>query len=282
VFIAIMAVEFSSEPESEQWYIVTTDKSLDKTKIEGEEVVYISTPLAEYAIKAYENNQKTFYLPSGEGVEILIFKPLADYNDQIEVFGYGSPHSIKSGNQAKPVFLYKTTCHCYACRKRQGFDDIVTIKANVETVTGEYRLIDVEFCKNCNKYFISEVQLAQYENTFGTFMITREYQREDPEYQSSSSYFAPDSVLSRHGYYVSQSKDPGERRRREILWMLLHNEIASKGELKEILSGFIAYRSDLQIRAKMIWREDLRFLLSLEADEIRSDTFLYIEGKRGR
>lgn len=277
--IAKISVVFTSSPDETLVYIITSDINKDMKVINDTKWLHVDKPLAKRALEAYMRGNNSFTLPNKHGeesVSLLEVTKLKGFDKYAEKIADGTVHILKSGQKTLPVFLYKTTCRCYSCYRKQGFNDIISVKANVENVYGYYYMIEVEYCKNCKRYFISEMQLAQYENNFGTFMFSRTFQSDDPEAQTNSYDFAPDSILSRHGYYVSQAKNPGDKRRREILWMLLHNKIATKGEIKEILSNFIALRSESQFRAKAIWRADLRFVMELDADAIEANTFLYI------
>lgn len=275
--IAGIGVLYDFDLQNPSIFLIESERTNCGINKDNTETIHMDVPLAIEAMKAYSENRKEFRC-NGQNVKLAAFLPTEHYD---EYCLYPKPESeieAPINHDLLPVYLYKTTCHCYACRKKYKFDDIKSVRANVRTVSGKFRRIEVEFCKLCGKYFISEVQLAQYEIEFGTFMISRTYQKEDPEYEMSGDIFAPDSILSRHGYYVSRERNPGDRRRYEILWMLLHNGLATKAQIKEILSNFIALRNADQYRAKAIWQEDLRFLLSLDSDAIEADTYLYIRG----
>jgi hypothetical protein len=264
MIIASMTVVYDFEPQTQVKYMIDSEANTSKKTALDAEVIHMCLPIADSAMKAYSQKLREFEC-NHYHVKLVSFDPRPRYDEFTKYPRPVSGTEIPLNYKVLPVFLYKTACHCYSCRRKYHFDDIRSVKVNVRMVTGKYRMIEVEYCRMCKKYFISELQLALYENNFGTFMISRFYQENDPEYPRSEGFFAPDSVLSRHGYYVSVERNPGDKRRQEILWMLLHNKLATKSELKEILSNFISYRSNLQVRAKAIWKEDLDFLLYLNA-----------------
>lgn len=279
LIIAEFSVDYDFDPGKKVTFIVVTDEELYKVNTGQAEIIPMDVPIADAAMKAFAEGKSEFICNSSN-VKLLGFKPTESYDEYSPYPRPDRVNGLTEKHKLLPVYLYRTFCTCIECKKKYGFNDIISVRAYVLTVTGQFRLIEVEKCKFCGSYFVSEVSLTKYEEEFGTLMIHRSIQPGNPDYESDSSFFAPDSVLSRHGYYVSQEKNPGDRRRQEILWMLLHNGIARKAEIKGILNNFLLFRSDSQKRAKAIWREDLNFLDDLDSGDIERDTFLFVAHRK--
>ena len=151
MYIAVIAVEFDFNPKEPEVFVIATEESDNKMLEINTEVILMNTPLADGAMQAFSQN-KTSFTCNGQTVRMHSFYPLNGYDDHCPYPRAGAEHVIDPQPDTLPVYLYKTTCHCYSCRRKYGFDDIHTVKAKVRTVSGTFRSIDVEYCKTCKHH----------------------------------------------------------------------------------------------------------------------------------
>ena len=115
--------------------------------------------------------------------------------------------------------------------------------------------MEVEYCSNCRKYFISKKILKRYEEKYGVLLFPR---KDCTIIRDNEYYFATDTILSRWGY-IAQLEKQNSNTRRAIINFLLETKKASKMELMKILSGFIEYRWHCT-KAIQIWKDDYDYI----------------------
>lgn len=219
-------------------FFLCSDKEDCGTTNNGIEIIYFKTPIAMEAMKAHEEQQRSFYC--NDVFVILVkympFKGEPKYNP----FAYEEPKKINFIvlEKPQPIFIYRKACHCESCKRKFGFNDIEYRIARVSSMTGQIVEVDVEYCKTCGSYFIDYESLKMYEEKYGVLIFERKKQSNRDEF--GNIVFADDTVLSRYGYSAGANCPP-DVQRHAILRFLINSNIATKGELKEILSGFLTY-----------------------------------------
>lgn len=157
------------------------------------------------------------------------------------------------------IVVYTGRCNCPKCYGQYGFESIENVCGTVSLEKDHNARvnIDVQRCRHCLKYFIDKQSLLRYEKRYGRLYIRRctmaQYvQRPSPW---SENDFAPDSILSRNGYYA---KYPKEVRRRALEGMMMNG--VKKAEIKHKLTEFIELRGERCYIAAPIWKADLEFV----------------------
>jgi len=158
-----------------------------------------------------------------------------------------------------PIIVYKGRCSCPRCYAEYGFDNIENICGIFKTKDSPHKKVEIDLQRStrCRAFFMDKQSLDIYEKKYGQLEITTitplQYMHRPAE--RNDSFYAPDSILSRHGY----STDKPQEVRRRILMFMMNNGI-KKAEIKDKLTEFIEFRGYRCYMAAPIWREDLQFV----------------------
>lgn len=168
------------------------------------------------------------------------------------------------------LIVYTGRCSCPRCYAKYGFDGIDNVCGMIGLKRNPKRTVpvDVQRCNRCLTYFIDQQSLELYERQYGELNVYRksleQFKRDLWYYDDIDNDYAPDSILSRNGYYARL--DTIERRR--ALIHAMKNGV-SKAEIKNKLTEFIERRGKRCPNAAVVWRKDLEFVNSynLENEE---------------
>lgn len=125
--------------------------------------------------------------------------------------------------------------------------------------------ININFCKNCHKYFISESELRHYRDMYG---IVCKLQVD----RTSSGFLqfpmAEYSVLRLYGYNVGQDDNYSDAERKRLLQMLIENNYVTKAEIIKYLNMFTKLNrgKDNMENCVSKWEDDLEFVRSFGFD----------------
>lgn len=173
---------------------------------------------------------------------------------------------------AAEIITYKGRCSCPSCYAKYGFDGIENICGAVGLWADPHETVEIDLqrCNRCRKYFIDNQSLKIYEKRYGRLRINRctmdEYMRRHSN--QNDGYYAPDSILSRNGYYADLRTEDRQR----VLSFMMENGI-SKAEIKNKLTEFIEYRGERCYKAVDVWRADLKFVNEYMLEKEKKITF---------
>lgn len=158
------------------------------------------------------------------------------------------------------VFIYVTNTTCLDCKNLLSVAPTMTPWGiYVKTIKNNEVLINANRCESCGEFYVNYYTLQRYEKKYGTILVER-IKTEDffLNFKSKSNpNYNEDSILSRNGYVADGTMDTKERQ--DVIKHILDNNIGSKAEIQQILSGFIEKRGDRCPYAKPLWEADLAF-----------------------
>lgn len=211
-------------------------------------VSYQSTP----DLKNYETIQKWAHIESGrQEVE----EKLEGYLDEI--------NELMQYEYTNDKILYVHKGRNIVCQKDKH--DIVCVNANLSSVTGENITINVNYCRDCNKFFISEEEYDFYRKQYPNLLAKFQYVNEN--YEKPNIKREEYSPLSLNGYNVRKN-GPNEGKRQAILSAIMRNGIMEKYEIinhLEMLINTNGTRSGMQF-ANEKWYRDLDFVRRFDMD----------------
>lgn len=250
----IAYIELESPKLERYEYKIVTEKDAEDFYSEPA-IIHVDANLSQELIKAHAYNKKEISINNQQ------FKIISLCTNEIfdELCQKIKPKTVDFTKLDKPteIYVYKKTSICPKCKANNRSQNLENVIATISCLLNinDTCEIELQFCKNCNYYFIEEQSLDEYEKKHGLLLFER---RRD--FNTSSDYnfeFSKDTILSRYGY-VAQSNVLSLKERRSILIFLM--EKGYKNEIKNLLSSFIFYRGDKCYKAKPIWESDLDFV----------------------
>lgn len=239
-----------------RYNIVTEEKEADRTT--NPKRIHMSVPIAKCIMKAIAKGRNEF---TCNDVSYIILT--ASVNSKFNEYNpyYRRKVDFTDITNPQKIYIYKRNAHCEKCRRKGLDSNIEYVTAAVPSIlnVSEIHIIEVQYCKRCETYFIDEESLKIFEKKHGTLLFERIYETNDFEDAEWGYEYARDTILSRYGY-IAQENALTKKERQGILTFIIENEIAEKAELKSILSTFINKRGIRCYKAEPIWREDLKFL----------------------
>jgi hypothetical protein len=161
------------------------------------------------------------------------------------------------------LIIYKNKCHCLSCERRFGESSIENRAMYIDCIWGKDVFVDVQFCRTCGKYYMSDVALQGYEMKFGRILIQREL--EDFDWSSFNGKLNPESILHKFGYNTDQSSREIERQ--TILKHILDTGILEKYKIIDHLSFLISFNGEKCYMAKPKWEADIQFVSDYQISE---------------
>lgn len=140
---------------------------------------------------------------------------------------------------------------------------------NIEAVTGDviarhdkYVNININYCNDCHKYFISEQEFFHYRDLFG-IVCKLEVDRTSTGYARFP--MAEYSILRLYGYNVSKEDNYSDAERQQLLRVLIENDYVSKPEIIKYLNMFIKMNGSKDNMEDSVfkWESDLEFVRNL-------------------
>ena len=153
------------------------------------------------------------------------------------------------------LYIYRGNIKCKRLNHHVIPATAVVILLNDETIQ-----LNVEYCTNCKKFYLSYDVYEEYRNRYGVLIGNLRFE----ESGNYSGYYdlALESPLKLCGYNVGQKDSFSSQQRKFILSSIIHNKIMTKLDVIRYLSYFIKMNgarlgNDLAVEK---WREDLRFV----------------------
>lgn len=126
---------------------------------------------------------------------------------------------------------------------------------------GKIVQLNVNYCPQCRKYFISHDEYVHYRKIYGILLGNLKMEsassNKDKEFD-----LADESILHMCGYSVSQAANLSAPTRREILQYLIDSKVSSKAEIIYYLNHFIGRngkKSNMEDAVRR-WNEDLAWV----------------------
>lgn len=222
--------------------------------------------LGELAIKIsawYCPKCKTAYIAEEDrsAVKEKIRQASLQQSDAEIYSGYRIPQSFSPG---VPVNLAISSNTLYICK------GLISCKRNghsVESATGillgrngKTVQLNVNYCCQCQKYFISYAEYLHYRKLYGTLLGNLKMEK---ALTSQNDFdLAEESILHLCGYSVSQAANLTAHARREILQYLIDSKVSSKAEIINYLNNFIGINGKKQNMGEAVrhWSEDLSWV----------------------
>lgn len=158
------------------------------------------------------------------------------------------------------LLIYKGDNKCF-----RGKHEIMPTTARVVARRGHRVDINVNYCYDCHKYFISEPEFFHYRDLYGIgckLAIDRE--------SSGYAHFpmAEYSILRLYGYNVGKNDDLSDEERKQILKMLVDHNFVSKPLIIKYLNQFIKMNGSRDNMEDCVskWTEDLEYVRNLGMD----------------
>lgn len=151
------------------------------------------------------------------------------------------------------LYVRKNLSNCRRYNHR-----IVSVTGILKQQFGEEVTLNVNYCANCQKYFISYDEYLHYRELYGPILgriIFTSGDYIDTDFGQMSS----ESVLHICGYNVGQTDELSESERHAILESVMLNGIMSKPRVMEYLQSFINRNknTDRNDTAVQKWKDDL-------------------------
>lgn len=175
----------------------------------------------------------------------------------------GRLEEIENGDfnlEGDTLLIYKGDNKCF--REKH---EIIPTTARVVARRGHRVDINVNYCYDCHKYFISEPEFFHYRDLYGIgckLAIDRE--------SSGYAHFpmAEYSILRLYGYNVGKNDDLSDEERKQILKMLIDHNFVSKPLIIKYLNQFIKMNGSRDNMEDCVskWTEDLEYVRNLGMD----------------
>lgn len=220
-----------------------------------------NTPIIDEFLKAMCENRKTFFV-NGRKVNIKKMNLIQNFNDY-------NPYYKKKVDFTKldilpKVYVYNKTAICLSCEQKGLIQNIENVVATVNCLKDKMISCDIsiQYCKNCNRYFVDSHSLSEYEKKYGVVLFEKD-ESNITGINNTNIHFNPDSILSRYGYTARKGALTVQQRH-GILSFLMDNGIATKYDIKNLLSGFIDFPRPNAYDARKIWQADLLYVNEYE------------------
>ena len=117
----------------------------------------------------------------------------------------------------------------------------------------------VKYCKDCNRFFISEVSYAYYRKKYGA--LIGNIQLEHSNVTNNGDFLAEESPLHLCGYNVNQQDNYSAEERRFIISKIIDKGIMNKAEVINYLEYFISHNGQQEKNSLALskWEDDLQF-----------------------
>ncbi len=148
--------------------------------------------------------------------------------------------------------------------------EITCVNAIVPTMHSDKVKINVNYCHDCEKFFVSEERYKEFIKKYGVIYLTFGFVNEKGDYsEPTESKKADKSPLMLCGYSVSQDKGFSSEQRHVILKNIIDRKILDKWQVIEYLEQFIRYnglKANMDLAVSK-WRSDLDFVEAYESDK---------------
>lgn len=167
------------------------------------------------------------------------------------------------------VWVYRSSVGCYN-------HIIKPVKAVVKDLDDNIVTIYVDYCSQCDKYYIDETSLSVYHKRFGIILLKIDLH--ESLWQGTNDFHRKsESILMYLGYTVRQG-ELSESQRHKLLGRTIDNGLIERGEIIKYLRMFIdtngaSYNNRY---AKIRWQNDLNFIREHNANRIIQGKLMHV------
>ena len=183
------------------------------------------------------------------------------YSDSVRLpYEFEEASRPNLSSEQKAVFIYAKKCHCRACLNKYGVNTLKNRTAVVKTIDKRNVEVNVMFCMGCGRYYMNYSSFEEYRKKYGGLLFEYKFTGELLDRDSHFLNMASDSILSRCGYTVQAGVS--KEYRQAVLSYILESQKATKSQIIELITNFIALRDYNPVfeNACARWREDLLFV----------------------
>ncbi len=154
-------------------------------------------------------------------------------------------------------------------RCKRNNHNIICVNAKVPTMHNDKVTINVNYCTDCTKFFISDALYKSKINDYAVIYVHFEYVSANGEFfEFGENTKNEKSPLMLCGYSVSKSTGYSKIERQNILSNILERRILPKWRVLDYLTYFIEYnglKDNLNLAVSK-WKEDREFVESYDSD----------------
>ena len=173
------------------------------------------------------------------------------------------------------LYVHKGTIPC-----QQDNHNVVAATAVLLGKTDQPIKLAVNYCKDCNRFFINYTSYEVYKNKYGILIGNIVLEAEGSNI-FSDVMLAEESPLKLCGYSVNQQDGYSKETRWHIISKIIDRGIMSKSAVVRYLEYFIYINGKKKSNylALSKWKEDLKFTLTYEANKYATDAEGFGDGK---
>ncbi len=189
-------------------------------------------------------------------------KPL-EAIEKIVVYAADNLESFEEDTDEQEESLWKEGNILYvhkgllSCQRNKH--DLITATAIMDSFDDQKLKMTVKYCKDCNKFFISEVSYEYYRKKYGALIGNIQLEHSNATY--SGEFLAEESPLHLCGYNVNQQDNYSAAERRFIISKIIDRGIMNKVDIINYLEYFISHNGQQEKNnlALSKWEDDLQF-----------------------
>ena len=135
----------------------------------------------------------------------------------------------------------------------------------------------VNYCKNCNKFFVNYTTYQLYREQYG--ILIGNFQFDSDDFVAPNGFLSEFSPLKLCGYSVSQIEGYSDYERQYIISKIIDKKIMSKSDIVRYLEYFIHMNGKKKGNeiALSKWKSDLEYTLSYNTESQEQFTISEIE-----
>ena len=139
--------------------------------------------------------------------------------------------------------------------------------------------LSVNYCYDCNRFFINYVSYEAYRNKYG-FLIGNIVLEDDSKFSFGDTVLSEESPLKLCGYSVNQQDGYSRETRQYIIAKIISRGIMTKSDVIRYLEYFISMNGKRRGNevAVMKWKQDLEFALAYNFED--QDKYIITEVRR--
>lgn len=152
------------------------------------------------------------------------------------------------------LYVHKGLLSCQRNRH-----NLITATAVMDGFDEQKLQMTVKYCKDCNKFFISEVSYAYYRKKYGALIGNIQLEHSNAKYRGE--FLAEESPLHLCGYNVNQQDNYTTAERRFIISKIIDKGIMNKAGVINYLEYFISHNGQQSKNSLALskWEDDLQF-----------------------
>ena len=165
-------------------------------------------------------------------------------------------------NENNTLYIYKGQPKC-----AENGHEVIQVTATMIGFDNREIKINVSYCRNCDRFFISYTTYELYRNRYGIMLGNLVLEGGKYQGEFNDVVLAEASPLKLCGYTVNQSDGYTAEQRRYIIATIISRGIMSKGEVIRYLEYFIninGRRTGNEL-ALSKWKDDLAFTLQYDS-----------------